>query len=82
MDSGKTAASCAIIGRLRHIGRQVAACKATGVALRRDILAMEDAGAGDSMIFSDFGIRRDDARQRPRAHESPVCRAVRETAGT
>jgi len=56
MDSGKTAASCAIIGRLRHIGRQVSACKATGVALRRDILAMEDAGASDTMIFSDFGI--------------------------
>jgi hypothetical protein len=56
MDSGKTAASCAIIGRLRHIGLQVAACKATGVALRRDILAMEDAGATDTMIFSDFGI--------------------------
>jgi hypothetical protein len=56
MDSGKTAASCAIIGRLRQNGYQVAACKATGVALRRDILAMEDAGAGNSMIFSDFGI--------------------------
>ena len=56
MDSGKTVASCAIIGRLRQAGHQVAACKATGVALRRDILAMEDAGAGDAMIFSDFGI--------------------------
>jgi hypothetical protein len=56
MDSGKTAASCAIIGRLRHIGLRVSACKATGVALRRDILAMEDAGASDTMIFSDFGI--------------------------
>ena len=56
MDAGKTAASCAIIGRLRQLGCQVAACKATGVALRRDILAMEDAGAGDTMIFSDFGV--------------------------
>jgi hypothetical protein len=56
MDSGKTVASCAIIGRLRQAGHKVAACKATGVALRRDILAMEDAGAGDAMIFSDFGI--------------------------
>jgi hypothetical protein len=34
----------------------VAACKATGVSLRRDILAMEDAGASETMIFSDFGI--------------------------
>jgi len=56
MDSGKTAASCAIISRLRHLGFNVAACKATGVALRRDILAMEDAGASDTMIFSDLGI--------------------------
>ncbi|MDH3305232.1 MAG: hypothetical protein OEM50_11530 [Gammaproteobacteria bacterium] len=56
MDSGKTAAACAIVGRLRHLGLRVAACKATGVSLRRDILAMQDAGASDTMIFSDFGI--------------------------
>jgi hypothetical protein len=56
MDSGKTAAACAIVGRLRHLGFNVAACKATGVALRRDVLAMEDAGASDTMIFSDFGV--------------------------
>lgn len=56
MDSGKTAAACAIVGRLRHLGFGVAACKATGVSLRRDILAMEDAGARATMIFSDFGV--------------------------
>ena len=56
MDSGKTAAACAIVGRLRHLGFKVSACKATGVSLRRDVLAMEDAGASDTMIFSDFGI--------------------------
>jgi hypothetical protein len=56
MDSGKTAAACAIVSRLRHRGLHVAACKATGVSLRRDILAMEDAGATETMIFSDFGI--------------------------
>lgn len=56
MDSGKTAAACAIISRLRHLGFDVAACKATGVSLRRDILAMEDAGAANTMIFSDLGI--------------------------
>jgi hypothetical protein len=56
MDSGKTAAACAIVGRLRHLGRNVSACKATGVSLRRDILAMEDAGASETMIFSDMGI--------------------------
>ena len=56
MDSGKTAAACAIVSRLRHLGLNVAACKATGVSLRRDVLAMEDAGATSTMIFSDFGI--------------------------
>ena len=56
MDSGKTAAACAIVSRLRHRGLKIAACKATGVSLRRDILAMEDAGAAHSMIFSDLGI--------------------------
>jgi hypothetical protein len=56
MDSGKTAAACAIVGRLRHLGMQVSACKATGVSLRRDVLAMEDAGATETMIFSDLGI--------------------------
>lgn len=56
MDSGKTAAACAIVSRLRHQGMHVAACKATGVSLRRDILAMEDAGAQETMIFSDLGI--------------------------
>jgi len=56
MDSGKTAAACAIISRLRHLGYRVAACKGTGVALRRDILAMEDAGAAATMIFSDLGV--------------------------
>ncbi len=56
MDSGKTVAACAIVAGLRHRGLRVAACKATGVSLRRDILAMEDAGAAESMIFSDLGV--------------------------
>ena len=56
MDSGKTAAACAIVSRLRHRGLHVAACKATGVSLRRDILAMQDAGAAETTIFSDLGI--------------------------
>ncbi len=56
MDSGKTAAACAVVGRLRHLGKTVAACKATGVSLRRDILAMQDAGASSAMIFSDLGV--------------------------
>lgn len=56
MNAGKTAAACAIVSRLRHLGFTVDAFKSTGVALRRDILAMEDAGARNTMIFSDFGV--------------------------
>jgi hypothetical protein len=65
MDSGKTAAACAIVGRLRHRGFDIAACKATGVSLRRDILAMEDAGASETMIFSDLGIVTTTAKNGP-----------------
>jgi hypothetical protein len=56
MNSGKTAAACAIVSRFRHNGLVVDAFKSTGVALRRDILAMEDAGARHVAMFSDFGI--------------------------
>ncbi len=56
MDSGKTAAASAIVSRLRHHGHTVDAFKATGVSLRRDILAMEDAGARKTAIFTDFGV--------------------------
>jgi len=56
MEAGKTAAACAIIARLRHCGLTVDAFKATGVSLRRDILAMEDAGARRCAIFTDFGV--------------------------
>jgi hypothetical protein len=56
MNSGKTAAACAVVSRFAHRGFVVDAFKATGVALRRDILAMEDAGARNTAIFSDLGI--------------------------
>jgi hypothetical protein len=56
MNSGKTAAACAIISRLRHLRNTIDAVKATGVALRRDIMAMEDAGARSSLIFTDYGV--------------------------
>jgi len=56
MDSGKTAAACAIVSRLRHKGLVVDAFKATGVSARRDILAMEDAGARETRIFTDLGV--------------------------
>ncbi len=56
MEAGKTAAACAIVARMRHRGLIVDAFKATGVSLRRDILAMEDAGARRTLIFTDLGI--------------------------
>jgi hypothetical protein len=56
MNAGKTAAAAALISRLRHLGYTVDAFKATGVALRRDILAMEDAGARNTAIFTDYGV--------------------------
>ncbi|MGH9320563.1 MAG: hypothetical protein ACRD3V_11850, partial [Vicinamibacteria bacterium] len=56
MDAGKTAAACAILGRSRDRGFIVDAFKATGVSARRDILAMEDAGARSTAIFTDFGV--------------------------
>jgi hypothetical protein len=56
MEAGKTAAAAAIIARMRHRGLIVDAFKATGVSLRRDILAFEDSGARRTMIFTDLGI--------------------------
>src|SRR6202140_111802 len=56
MEAGKTAAASAIIARMRHRGLTVDAFKATGVSLRRDILAMEDAGARRCAIFTDLGV--------------------------
>jgi hypothetical protein len=56
MEAGKTAAACAVISRMRHRGLVIDAFKATGVSLRRDILAMEDVGARNSMIFTDMGV--------------------------
>jgi hypothetical protein len=56
MEAGKTAAACSMVSRMRHRGLVVDVFKATGVSLRRDILAMEDAGARNSMIFTDLGV--------------------------
>lgn len=56
MEAGKTAAASAIVSRMRHRGLVVDAFKATGVSLRRDILAFEDSGARNTMIFTDLGV--------------------------
>jgi hypothetical protein len=60
MNCGKTAAACALVRELSHPGPQgaltVDGFKATGVSLRRDVLAMEDAGARRTGIFTDLGV--------------------------
>lgn len=65
MEAGKTAAAAAIISRMRHRGLAVDAFKATGVSLRRDIMAFEDAGARKTMIFTDLGVVTTSARTGP-----------------
>ncbi|MBM3790629.1 MAG: hypothetical protein FJW35_09815 [Acidobacteria bacterium] len=56
MNAGKTQAACALIQAFTHRGFRIAAGKATGVSLRRDILSMEDAGAHRTLIFTDLGV--------------------------
>ncbi len=56
MNAGKTAAACALVQELTHRGLLLDGFKATGVSLRRDILAMEDAGCRRTAIFTDLGI--------------------------
>ncbi len=56
MNCGKTAAACALVREFAHQGLRVDGIKATGVSLRRDILALEDAGARATAIFTDLGV--------------------------
>lgn len=56
MNCGKTAAACTLVQNFRRVRLSVEAMKATGVSLRRDVLAMEDSGARRTAIFTDFGV--------------------------
>ncbi len=56
MNCGKTAAACALVHELARGGVVVDGFKATGVSLRRDVLALEDAGARRTAIFTDLGV--------------------------
>ena len=56
MHSGKTFACTSLIQELVRSRLRVHAAKATGVSLRRDILAMEDAGARETLVFTDLGV--------------------------
>jgi hypothetical protein len=65
MNSGKTEACIAMIQQLVRSGKRVMGAKTTGVSLRRDIHAMEDAGALETMIFTDLGIVTTQAANAP-----------------
>jgi hypothetical protein len=56
MDAGKTVAGTAIVRGLTRAGLRVVGAKLTGVSLRRDVLAMGDAGAIEGLSFTDCGI--------------------------
>ncbi len=78
MSAGKTAAACALVQTFTHQGLKVAAGKATGVSLRRDILGMEDSGARRTLIFTDFGVVTTTAGDAPRAARSILTHLARE----
>lgn len=56
MDAGKTMAAAEIVRGLTRAGMRVAGVKLTGVSLRRDALAMLDAGAVAAVNFTDAGV--------------------------
>ena len=56
MNSGKTYAACEIITRLARRGYACGGVKLTGVAARRDTLAMADHGAVSTLSFVDCGL--------------------------
>ncbi len=65
MNAGKTAAAAALVQEATHRGLVVDGFKATGVSLRRDILAMEDAGCRATAIFTDLGVVSTTPRNSP-----------------
>lgn len=56
MNCGKTAAAASLVFELAHRGWTLDGFKATGVSLRRDVLALEDAGARRTGLFTDLGV--------------------------
>ena len=74
MSAGKTGAACAMVQAFVHGGLRVAAGKATGVSLRRDILAVGDAGASPTLIFTDFGVVTTTADSAPRVARAMLSR--------
>jgi hypothetical protein len=56
MSAGKTAAACALVRAATSRGLDVGVAKVTGVALRRDVLEMQDHGAVCATTFVDAGL--------------------------
>ncbi|MBX2802739.1 MAG: hypothetical protein KTR31_33975 [Myxococcales bacterium] len=56
MQAGKTGAACAVVRAAVERGWRVAAAKLTGVALRRDSLELQAAGACHALTFADAGL--------------------------
>lgn len=77
MNSGKSAACNVIIQELSRSRRRVHAAKATGVSLLRDILGMEDAGAQETMTFTDLGIVTTTRQTAPSATRSLLTTLAR-----
>lgn len=74
MNAGKTAAACALVRELSHARIAVDGLKATGVSLRRDVLAMEDAGARRGAIFTDLGVVTTTAANAPALARTLITR--------
>jgi hypothetical protein len=74
MNAGKTAAACALVQEFAHRRLRVDGLKATGVSLRRDVLAMEDAGARRTSIFTDLGVVTTTAANAPALARTLVSR--------
>ncbi len=80
MNCGKTAAACALVREFAHQGLRVDGLKATGVSLRRDILALEDAGARATAIFTDLGVVSTTAKNSAQATRMLLTRLAAQNA--
>jgi hypothetical protein len=78
MNAGKTAAACSLIQEFTRRKLKVVAGKATGVSLRRDIYAMEDAGARSIATFTDLGIVTTTPKVAPRAARTLLTRLAQD----
>ncbi len=67
MNAGKTLAACAIVRSLHDAGHTIRVGKLTGVAARKDVMAMVDCGALGALTFVDVGLPSTTAHSAPLA---------------